>query len=61
MNAEQLKGKWMQFTGELNRQWDKFVDNEPNMPCWRSEGTTTSLSEKSRNGMAINRVRSGQS
>ena len=28
MNAEQLKGKWMQFKGELKQQWGKFVDND---------------------------------
>jgi uncharacterized protein YjbJ (UPF0337 family) len=28
MNAEQLKGKWMQFKGELKQQWDKFTDND---------------------------------
>jgi len=56
MNADQLKRKLMQFTGELKRQWDKFVDNEPIMPSRRSEGTMTDLSAKSRNGMAIRRV-----
>jgi len=61
MNADQLKRKLMQFTGELKRQWDKFADNEPKMPCWRSEGTTTDLSAKSRNGMVIQRVSSGKS
>jgi uncharacterized protein YjbJ (UPF0337 family) len=28
MNADQLKGKWMQFKGELKQQWGKFVDND---------------------------------
>ena len=28
MNADQLKGKWMQFKGELQQQWGKFVDND---------------------------------
>ena len=26
MNAEQLKGKWMQFKGELQQMWGKFTD-----------------------------------
>ena len=26
MNAEQLKGKWMQFKGELKQKWGKFTD-----------------------------------
>jgi uncharacterized protein YjbJ (UPF0337 family) len=28
MNAGQLKGKWMQFKGELKQQWGKFIDND---------------------------------
>ena len=28
MNAEQLKGKWMQFKGELKAKWGKFTDND---------------------------------
>jgi uncharacterized protein YjbJ (UPF0337 family) len=26
MNAEQLKGQWAQFKGELKQQWGKFTD-----------------------------------
>ena len=28
MNADQLKGKWMQFKGELKTQWGKFTDDD---------------------------------
>ncbi len=28
MNAEQLKGRWMQFKGELKHQWGKFTDDD---------------------------------
>jgi uncharacterized protein YjbJ (UPF0337 family) len=28
MNAEQLKGKWMQFKGELKQQYGKFTDDD---------------------------------
>ena len=28
MNAEQLKGKWTQFKGDLKAQWDKFTDDD---------------------------------
>ena len=28
MNAGQLKGKWMQFKGELQQRWGKFIDND---------------------------------
>jgi uncharacterized protein YjbJ (UPF0337 family) len=28
MNAEQLKGKWMQFKGELKQKYDKFTDTD---------------------------------
>jgi len=28
MNADQLKGKWMQFKGDLKRKWGKFTDND---------------------------------
>jgi uncharacterized protein YjbJ (UPF0337 family) len=28
MNADQLKGKWMQFKGELKEKWGKFTDND---------------------------------
>ena len=28
MNAGRLKGKWMQFKGELKQQWSKFLDND---------------------------------
>jgi hypothetical protein len=29
MNADQLRTKLMQFTGELKRQWDKFNSYDP--------------------------------
>ena len=28
MNADQLKGKWMQFKGNLKQQWGKFTDDD---------------------------------
>jgi uncharacterized protein YjbJ (UPF0337 family) len=28
MNADQLKGKWMQFKGDLKQKWGKFTDND---------------------------------
>ncbi len=28
MDAEQLKGKWMQFKGELKEKWGEFTDND---------------------------------
>lgn len=28
MNADQLKGKWMQFKGDLKQQWAKFTDDD---------------------------------
>lgn len=28
MNAEQLKGKWMQFKGELKQQYGQFTDDD---------------------------------
>jgi len=28
MNADQLKGKWIQFKGELKTQWGKFTDDD---------------------------------
>ena len=28
MNADQLKGKWTQFKGELKRKWGEFTDND---------------------------------
>ena len=28
MNVDQLKGKWMQFKGELKQRWGKFIDND---------------------------------
>ena len=28
MNAEQLKGKWMQFQGDLKVKWGTFTDND---------------------------------
>ena len=28
MNADQIKGIWMQFKGELKQQWGKFNDND---------------------------------
>ncbi|MBA3613411.1 MAG: CsbD family protein [Nitrospirales bacterium] len=27
MNADQLKGKWMQFKGEFKQQYDKFTND----------------------------------
>jgi uncharacterized protein YjbJ (UPF0337 family) len=28
MNADQLKGIWMQFRGELKQQWGKFTNDD---------------------------------
>jgi uncharacterized protein YjbJ (UPF0337 family) len=28
MNADQLKGRWKQFKGELKEKWGKFTDND---------------------------------
>ena len=28
MNEDQLKGKWMQFKGDLKQQWDKFTEGD---------------------------------
>ena len=28
MNADQLKGKWMQFKGELKQQYGNFTDDD---------------------------------
>jgi len=28
MNADQLKGQWLQFKGELKQQWGKFTDDD---------------------------------
>jgi uncharacterized protein YjbJ (UPF0337 family) len=28
MNADQLKGKWMQFKSELKQQYSKFTDDD---------------------------------
>ena len=28
MNADQLKGRWMQFKGDLKAKWGKFTDND---------------------------------
>jgi len=28
MNADQLKGKWMQFKGDLKEKWGKFTDDD---------------------------------
>jgi uncharacterized protein YjbJ (UPF0337 family) len=28
MNADQFKGKWMQFKGERKQQWGKFMEND---------------------------------
>ena len=28
MNADQLKGKWMRFKGDLKQKWGKFTDND---------------------------------
>lgn len=28
MNADQLKGKWEQFSGDAKRQWGKLTDDD---------------------------------
>ena len=28
MNADQFKGRWAQFKGELKKQWGKFTDDD---------------------------------
>lgn len=28
MNAYRLKGKWMQFKGDLKQQWGKFINDD---------------------------------
>lgn len=48
MNADQLKGKWTQFKGDLKQQWGKFSD----VTCSRSREMTTRLSARFKNGSA---------
>lgn len=28
MNTDQFKGKWVQFKGEVKKQWGKFTDDD---------------------------------
>lgn len=28
MNSDQFKGKWVQFKGEVKKQWGKFTDDD---------------------------------
>lgn len=35
MNAEQLKGQWMQFKGELKEKWGTFMDNDLQDIGWK--------------------------
>jgi uncharacterized protein YjbJ (UPF0337 family) len=28
MNADTFKGKWLQFKGELKKQWGRFTDDD---------------------------------
>ena len=28
MNADQFKGKWVQFKGEVKKQWGEFTDDD---------------------------------
>lgn len=28
MNADQLQWKWLQFKGDLQKQWNKFTDTD---------------------------------
>jgi uncharacterized protein YjbJ (UPF0337 family) len=28
MNADQLKGQWVQFKGDLKEKWGEFTDND---------------------------------
>ncbi|MGZ9151470.1 MAG: CsbD family protein [Nitrospira sp.] len=28
MNADQFKGKWIQFKGEVKKQWGEFTDDD---------------------------------
>jgi len=51
MNTDQLKDKWIQFKDELKLQWASVRT----MTCSRLDGSTTDLSAKSKNGMAIKR------
>ena len=55
MNADQLKGKWMQFKGELKQKYGKFTDDD--LQADRRELRQVS-SAKPRNGMAIKRMSS---
>ena len=54
MNADQLKGKWTQFKGELKKKWGEFTDNDLQEIGGNYE-KFRSLSAKSKNGMAIKR------
>jgi uncharacterized protein YjbJ (UPF0337 family) len=54
MNADQLKGKWMRFTGGLKQEWGKFTDDD----LQQIEGNYDKFVGKPRNGMAIKRMRS---
>lgn len=42
MNADTLKGKWKQMTGEVKAQWGKLTDDE----ILRTEGDLESLQGK---------------
>ena len=49
MNADQFKGKWMQFKGELKKQYGKFTDDD----LKQIEGSYDKFVGKCRSGMAI--------
>ncbi len=51
MNADQFKGRWTQFKGDLKQQWGKLAG----VTCSRSKEITASVSAKFKNGPAKGR------
>ena len=51
MYADQFKGRWTQFKGDLKQLWGKLAD----VTCSRSKEITASVSAKFKNGPAKGR------
>jgi uncharacterized protein YjbJ (UPF0337 family) len=46
MNADQLKGNWMQFQGELKKQWGKFTDDDLKQIDWNYDKFSGKVQER---------------
>jgi uncharacterized protein YjbJ (UPF0337 family) len=46
MNAEQIKGQWLQIKGEIRKQWGKLTDDELDLIAGEKDVLVGTLQKK---------------